>query len=302
MKNDCDIVKDLLPNYVENLVSNSTKEYVEQHINKCADCKQALKVIQDDVNKSKVKENKEEQIEMNYFKKSRIRIIFLEIFAITLWLIIIAVVMLYLRKFYLINKIMKNVAKNSEITNYKISTVSADEMTTFYTNGKVMVKLVANRLYGVMYYMNKDDNHVAYIVNTKDKTYYEALGVSYDYDHLLIDEIYEEMTLKDKLVALFTWEVKTEKIDGKKCYYICKDVNKVKAGHEYKFWIDKENYCKVKAITKEDSTNGNPEKTNFYYAHINEVKDFEVKFENIFPDFSTYKKVERNAVFAGSNE
>jgi len=32
MKKECEIVKDLFPNYVENRISDATKEYVEEHI------------------------------------------------------------------------------------------------------------------------------------------------------------------------------------------------------------------------------------------------------------------------------
>ena len=39
MKTECSIVKDLLPLYVEDMVSEETAQFVLEHLNVCADCK-----------------------------------------------------------------------------------------------------------------------------------------------------------------------------------------------------------------------------------------------------------------------
>ena len=38
-KNDCKIVQDLLPNYIDKLTSKETNAYIEEHINGCKECK-----------------------------------------------------------------------------------------------------------------------------------------------------------------------------------------------------------------------------------------------------------------------
>ena len=45
MKVSCDIVKDILPLYAEDMVSNATKKVVEEHICDCADCSKELEVL-----------------------------------------------------------------------------------------------------------------------------------------------------------------------------------------------------------------------------------------------------------------
>lgn len=45
MKLSCDIVKDILPLYAEDMVSNATKEAVEEHICDCADCSKELETL-----------------------------------------------------------------------------------------------------------------------------------------------------------------------------------------------------------------------------------------------------------------
>lgn len=42
MKNECMIVRDLLPLYVENLVSDETRVFVEEHLAECEDCRKVL--------------------------------------------------------------------------------------------------------------------------------------------------------------------------------------------------------------------------------------------------------------------
>lgn len=46
MKKECDLIRDLLPLYTENLVSDYTKELVDNHLSDCEDCKKELKKLQ----------------------------------------------------------------------------------------------------------------------------------------------------------------------------------------------------------------------------------------------------------------
>ena len=40
--NTCDIVKDLMPLYVDNVLSDASRKYVDEHISDCEDCKKKL--------------------------------------------------------------------------------------------------------------------------------------------------------------------------------------------------------------------------------------------------------------------
>lgn len=39
MKNECNIIRDILPLYVENMVSADTSAFVEEHLEKCSECR-----------------------------------------------------------------------------------------------------------------------------------------------------------------------------------------------------------------------------------------------------------------------
>lgn len=66
IKNECKIVRDLFPNYIENEVSNETKEFIDGHLKSCKECSEILK----DINKSNIKhESDEEKDEIDFLKK-----------------------------------------------------------------------------------------------------------------------------------------------------------------------------------------------------------------------------------------
>ena len=45
MKINCDVINDLLPLYIENMLSKSSRELVDEHISECSYCQQKLKQL-----------------------------------------------------------------------------------------------------------------------------------------------------------------------------------------------------------------------------------------------------------------
>ncbi len=45
MKKECSIIRDMLPLYFENMVSEDTAEFVKKHIENCPDCAAELKAM-----------------------------------------------------------------------------------------------------------------------------------------------------------------------------------------------------------------------------------------------------------------
>lgn len=68
MKNECDIVKDLLFSYNDNILSNTSKEFVENHLKECDECKKALEQIQED------SDEKNSKKELDFLRKIRHKI------------------------------------------------------------------------------------------------------------------------------------------------------------------------------------------------------------------------------------
>lgn len=42
MKNNCNVIRDILPLYIENMISDDTRAFVEEHIGSCAECRAEL--------------------------------------------------------------------------------------------------------------------------------------------------------------------------------------------------------------------------------------------------------------------
>ncbi|WP_163971192.1 DUF2651 family protein [Oceanobacillus halotolerans] len=51
MRKNCDIVKDLIPTYVENLTSEESNQFIERHLNDCQDCTNYLMNVERDLPK-----------------------------------------------------------------------------------------------------------------------------------------------------------------------------------------------------------------------------------------------------------
>ena len=67
-KKECKIIQDLLPNYIENLTSIQTNEYIEEHIASCKECKGNLENMQNEIVTDTKGKNKKE---VKYMKKYR---------------------------------------------------------------------------------------------------------------------------------------------------------------------------------------------------------------------------------------
>lgn len=67
---ECNIIKDLLPNYIEELTSNDTNNFIKEHIQECDSCKDTLKIMEQGL-KCNEKLNKEilETNDVKFLKK-----------------------------------------------------------------------------------------------------------------------------------------------------------------------------------------------------------------------------------------
>ena len=91
MKNDCSVVKDLIPLYAEGLVSEETKEFIYEHCQSCEKCKGLLDTIADfSDSKETIDDRKEKMwndIANKERKKKRKRYILLSFGVLTLILV-----------------------------------------------------------------------------------------------------------------------------------------------------------------------------------------------------------------------
>ncbi|WP_018664947.1 zf-HC2 domain-containing protein [Heyndrickxia acidiproducens] len=68
---DHDVFKDLVPSYLENLTSKETNKQMEEHMKQCADCREYLKGMQEDLLIERNDEHRKEKKNIDYLKKVR---------------------------------------------------------------------------------------------------------------------------------------------------------------------------------------------------------------------------------------
>ncbi len=65
MKNrECSIVRDILPLYVENVISDDTKQFVDEHLSHCAECNNELELSQTDISVKNICSEKDSGVEV----------------------------------------------------------------------------------------------------------------------------------------------------------------------------------------------------------------------------------------------
>ena len=69
-KNDeCEVVKDLSSLHVENMLSESSKQFIEGHLKSCNKCQEYYKALNSTFLNDYKKEKNNDKIEINYLKK-----------------------------------------------------------------------------------------------------------------------------------------------------------------------------------------------------------------------------------------
>ncbi|MBQ4626357.1 MAG: zf-HC2 domain-containing protein, partial [Clostridia bacterium] len=83
MKNNCEIIRELLPLYCDDVCSEASKKLVEEHIGKCALCKAVYENLKKDTDIQPVKEN-EEKGKVKVLKSIKKKIILKRIVAVVI--------------------------------------------------------------------------------------------------------------------------------------------------------------------------------------------------------------------------
>lgn len=113
MKEDCEIIRDLLPLYADDVCSIESKKIVENHLKNCNECKEILETIKKD---EKEKNSVEKDTLTNFYskiKKSKIKAVIISLIVF----IIVVFLIKYVYSFILFNHIINKAHKYSDIDN-----------------------------------------------------------------------------------------------------------------------------------------------------------------------------------------
>ena len=137
MKNECDIVKDLIFSYNDGILSETSKKLVENHLKSCENCSNVLKDIQQESH------NKSEEKEIDAFKGIRKKItkknIVISISLIFLILIIIFNILVFINYNEVASTMiiyLQDDITDEQLDNIKNTITQKDEMSEIKYNSK----------------------------------------------------------------------------------------------------------------------------------------------------------------------
>lgn len=224
MKNnkDCELVKDLLPTYIDGLTSYDTNSFIEQHLKECTKCNEIFKNMKKDFEKESQKLNKE----VKYAKKYNIR---MRILILIISIIIAIFLIMFLRNAIIIKSLSKKTLAYENCNNFHLmwSTYSKENTTifdTYYKDGKYL-KTLSTFNYGqedlnskVIFYSDGSGKVAAY--NNIEKTIYyqdsENVGLLFpkSFSHITM---FEE-NIWEFLKVCLTTQITSEKCNNRDCY------------------------------------------------------------------------------------
>ena len=67
----CEVIKDLLPSYIDSLTSEKTKELIDEHLKNCTECSETLKKMRGE-NDAIMQPGEDDKKEIAFLKKTKL--------------------------------------------------------------------------------------------------------------------------------------------------------------------------------------------------------------------------------------
>ena len=281
---DCNIIQDLLPNYIENLTREETNTFICEHLKECSECKKILDDMQDNL---KSDDEKRVKREVKYFKKYNKKLKIFKIILLIISIIIIAFLGLTFRKMIIIKDLNEKASKYVDMNNYYIKITNdsgaASTITEYYSKEDNAILLLNTTIKStgesrklINYYKGEKVN--TYIESEEDKiALLDSNGLPNKINIITLDYGDKTWNLFQQAVAT---SIKNGEYNGKECYVLS-------LGKNSEVYVEKDTGLRIKA--KEGTTvdqNGKelPMVVEYYYEFGN-VSD------NIFiePNITEYK-------------
>ena len=136
-KTECEIVQDLLLGYVDNVLNEESKKIVEKHLAECKECQTKLNEINNDIRDNENNQKKQIDYLKKVKRKNNIKAV-----VIAIGIILLIGLIIYLRKFIIVNDFMNKAKKSLASENFYTETtqvISSNEVAVtkeWYKDGK----------------------------------------------------------------------------------------------------------------------------------------------------------------------
>ena len=284
-KKECKIVQDLLPSYIDNLTTKETKDYIEEHLEKCQDCKQVLESMKKDFNLNITKKDNQE---VKYIKKFNKKINILKLIILS---VIVVFIILTARKVIIISNLSQNAENTINTENYHTITYSYQledhSKTEVFSLGDkkkiIMTQIKDNKVNKITMFAKKSEssNEVndKYIANIYRESKDEKV-VNLDQEiEIFVNP--QNVTHTENWLQLFIYSIfssiKNTTFNGQECYYIS-NFKSYDSNLEEGAYINKSTGLPISSIAYEyknsDGTRGRVPTSDYIYE-FNVVKEEE---------------------------
>lgn len=287
--NECNVIKDLIPNYIERLTSAETTQYIENHLSTCNECKKVFENMNSDISKN---DNSDIKRDIKFAKKYNKKFIF---FKVTLLIIITIFLISTIRNGLIILSLEKKAEIYNQKSNYylkcfdyNLNTIRIIE--NYNKDGKSLqyLKVISKSdLTSVSEIIESFDNtnEITYIKNqTGEKKAFVSEISGGVIPSMMWNSSYYSSNFNFFIFDCIFGGLKTVKCNGKECYLLRRDYNFLSPTS---FYINKETGLPVRildSISGASTIEGTYEEYNclqdFYYEW-NTVTDEDITPPNI---------------------
>lgn len=257
--NDCDIVKDLSIQYIEDMLSPNSREFVDKHLLNCKECKKYYNDMNSNILNENIKNDKKDKIEINHLKKIRNHMNFLKIIIMSILIVIIVLMTNFSIKYYNISNVINEAYNKLEymknLDNYKLmqettyknfldNSMYTTKTMYYYKDGKYKIEL-GN---GIRYLEDDSYNKICVYNDLKQIEYHtqdfieEKKG-----DTLNIFSNIKNYKTLEKGISRLGLSLREERFNGIDCYVIRRGNN----NSYVDMWIDKEQKITLRMVEEE---------------------------------------------------
>lgn len=300
---NCKIVQDLMPSYLENLLSEESENFVNNHISTCDNCKKYLSLISENIANDKENENKEDDISIDYLKKYRKKMLILKTILLII-LIVIAVILISIFAKYkynqqILNNAMKKIEEINLCDNFYISrkTIYIDYINNdnsnqyidkiYYKNGKYKQdsgycitygEEDSNKLLKVFEEQKIIENVEANYVPYRKR---DLISLCADYSFGIVNKSFSE-----NLGFLNSVIIDEAKYGNINCYVVRTSISD--DGY-YEYWINKDTNLMIRRVNE---SYGRYYREEIFTVTLNQTLDEDVEIDNLeqYSDY-THKNV-----------
>lgn len=288
---ECKIIRDLFPSYIDGLTSETTNQYIEEHLNNCEECKKVLEDMKKDI---KLETTKKDSKEVKYIKKFNNR---MKILKIVLLVILLIFVFRVTRNMIIIVSLDSKINKYATSQNFYLKQIlySEDGVDIYEVHKKDNRYTTRFKSTSENFKWIATDYHNGQTVNTYVEVKDDEENISKKRatlnreDEIQLPVITNPIKIDNPINFIFNSlfsNITSDNCNGKDCYRV--GIKPFNASDEAIYYIDKETGLTIRSFADSASLKNDGER----YDNISDFQyEFDVVTDDDFiePDISEYE-------------